>query len=49
MVKELKTLSSDAPISQALEIFKEPKSEGKTIFGIMVTNGQGSIVGMISI
>ncbi|MCP4669879.1 MAG: CBS domain-containing protein [Desulfobacula sp.] len=48
MVKEFKTLSPDAPISQALTIFKESKSQGNTIFGIMVTNGQGSIVGMIS-
>ena len=48
MVKEFKTLSPDAPLSQALEIFKESKSQGRTIFGIMVTSGQGSIAGMIS-
>ncbi len=48
MVKEFKTLSPDAPISKAIKIFKESKSQGKTIFGIMVINGQGSIAGMIS-
>ncbi|MEN8210854.1 MAG: CBS domain-containing protein [Thermodesulfobacteriota bacterium] len=48
METEFKTLSPDAPISQALAIFKKSKLDKKTIFGIMVTNEQGSIVGMIS-
>ena len=48
MKTEFKTLSPDVPISQALAIFKKSKLDKKTIFGIMVTNKQGSIVGMIS-
>ena len=48
MKTEFKTLRPDAPISQALAIFKKSKSDKKTIFGIMVTNEQGSIVGMLS-
>jgi len=48
MKTQFETLSPDAPISQALEIFKKSKSDRETIFGIMVTNEQGSIVGMLS-
>ena len=48
MKTQFKTLSPDAPISQALAIFKKSKSDKETIFGIMVTNEQGSIVGMLS-
>jgi len=48
MKTEFKTLNPDAPISRALAIFKKSKSDRKTIFGIMVTNEQGSIVGMLS-
>lgn len=48
MKTQFKTLSPDAPISQALAIFEKSKSDKETIFGIMVTNKQGSIVGMLS-
>ena len=48
MKTQFKTLSPDAPISQALAIFKKSKSDKETIFGIMVINEQGSIVGMLS-
>jgi CBS domain-containing protein len=48
MVTNFQTLNPDDLISKALEIFKNSKSEGGTIFGIMVTNGQGKISGMIS-
>ncbi len=48
MVTDFKTLSPDASIFEALKIFKSSKSQGNTIFGIMVTNKDGSIAGMIS-
>ncbi len=48
MAREFETLSPDASITEALKIFKTSKTDGKTIFGIMVTNEQGSIVGMMS-
>ena len=48
MVTHFKTLSPDSPITEAFEIFKTSKREGKTIFGIMVTDKEGAIVGMIS-
>jgi len=48
MKTQFKTLSPDASISQALAVFKKSKSDKETIFGIMVTNEQGSIVGMLS-
>lgn len=48
MVTHFKTLSPDSPITEALEIFKASKREGKIIFGIMVTDKEGAIVGIIS-
>ena len=48
MVTDFKKVSPDSPVSRVLEIFKEPKPDGKTIFGIMVIDGDGSIAGMIS-
>ena len=48
MRTDFKTLNPDSPISEALEIFKASKQEGKTIFGIMVTDKDGSIAGMMS-
>ena len=48
MVTDFKKVNPDSPISKVLEIFKTPKSDGKTIFGIMVIDGDGSIAGMIS-
>lgn len=48
MVTNFKTLSPDSPITEALEIFKTSKQEGKIIFGIMVTDKEGAIVGIIS-
>jgi len=48
MKTEFKTLSPDASISHALKVFQKSKLDGETIFGIMVTNKQGSIVGMLS-
>ncbi|NOX34154.1 MAG: CBS domain-containing protein [Deltaproteobacteria bacterium] len=48
MATSFKTLRPDSPISEALEIFKTSKLDGKTIFGIMVTDKGGSIEGMIS-
>jgi len=48
MVTNFKTVSPDSPISEALEIFKASKSDGKTTFGIMVIDKDESIAGMIS-
>ena len=48
MVTRFKTLNPDPPITKALEIFKSSKLDGKTIFGIMVIDKDGSIVGMLS-
>lgn len=48
MVTRFKTLNPDSPITIALEIFKSSKLDGKTIFGIMVIDKDGSIVGMLS-
>ncbi len=48
MKTNFKTLSPDSPISEALDIFKRSKKDGKTIFGIMVTDQDGAIAGMIS-
>ena len=48
MVTRFKTVSPDSPITKALEIFKSSKLDGKTIFGIMVIDKDGSIVGMLS-
>lgn len=48
MKTEFKTLGPDAPISKALEIFRTSKQEGKTIFGIMVTDKEEAIAGMLS-
>ncbi len=48
MVTNYKTLTPDSSILEALEIFKSSKSHGKTIFGIMITEKNGSIAGMIS-
>jgi len=48
MRTDFKTLNPDSPISEALEIFKASKKDGKTIFGIMVTDKDGSIAGMMS-
>ncbi len=48
MVTSFKTLSPDSPITDVLDIFKASKLDGKTIFGIMVTDEEGSIAGMIS-
>ncbi|MCD4718254.1 MAG: CBS domain-containing protein [Desulfobacula sp.] len=48
MITDFKTLNPDSPISDALKIFKASKVSGKTIFGIMVIDKDGSIAGMIS-
>ena len=48
MKTNFKTLSPDSPISEALDIFKTSKVDGKTIFGIMVTDKKGAVVGMMS-
>ena len=48
MKTNFKTLNPDSSISEALDIFKMSKVDGKTIFGIMVTQKDGSIAGMIS-
>jgi len=48
MDSNFKTVNSEDPLSYALEIFKDSKSEGRTIFGIMVTDRHGSLQGMIS-
>ena len=48
MVSNFKTLHPDSPIVEALDIFKTSKLDGKTIFGIMVTDKDGSIAGMLS-
>jgi len=38
MKTNFKTLSPDSPISEALDIFKTSTVDGKTIFGIVVTD-----------
>jgi len=48
MKTNFKTLSPDSPISEALDIFKTSTVDGKTIFGIVVTDKDGTITGMIS-
>jgi len=48
MVTRFYTLNPDSPITKALEIFKSSKLDGKTIFGIMVIDKDGSIAGMLS-
>jgi len=48
MITNFKTVSPDSPISEALEIFKVSKPDGKTTFGIMVIDKDESIAGMIS-
>ena len=48
MVTDYKTLSPDSSIFEALEIFKSSKKDGNTIFGILVTEKDASIAGMIS-
>jgi CBS domain-containing protein len=48
MVTNFDTLKPGDSISSALKIFKKSKSRGGTIFGIMVTDEQGLILGMLS-
>ncbi len=48
MKTDFKTLNPDSPILNALDIFKSSKKSGNTVFGIMVTEKDGSIAGMIS-
>ncbi len=48
MKTEFKTVGPDFPISQALEVFRASKQAGKTIFGMMVIDKEGTIVGMLS-
>jgi CBS domain-containing protein len=48
MKTNYKTLNPDSSIFEALEIFKLSKEDGKTIFGILVIENDGSIAGMLS-
>ncbi len=48
MKTNYKTLSPESSIFEALKIFKSSKQDGNTIFGIMVTEKDGSIAGMMS-
>jgi CBS domain-containing protein len=44
------TLKPETPIGQAVHVFKEAGQEsGRAVFGLMVTNGQGKLVGMLSV
>ncbi len=48
MMTEFKTVKPDDSIIKALDIFKTSKQDGRTIFGMMVIDGDGAIAGMIS-
>lgn len=44
------TLKPEAPIGQAVQVFKEAHQQtGRTMFGLMVTDDQGKLVGMLSV
>jgi CBS domain-containing protein len=44
------TLKPETPIGQAVHVFKEAGQEsGRAVFGLMVTNDQGKLVGMLSV
>ena len=43
------TLGPDTPLNEAVKMFQQAsKEEGRKIFGMMVTDGKGNLVGMIS-
>ena len=43
------TLAPETPISEAVNIFKQAsQQEGRRLFGMMVLNGDGDLVGMLS-
>lgn len=48
METDFNTLRPDDPIAAAINIFRNSKSRGRTVFGIMVTNDAGEVVGMLS-
>ncbi len=49
MTPRFHTLSPEMPISEALKRFQQAtEAEGRQIFGMLVTDGSGSMVGMLS-
>ena len=43
------TLTPDTPLDEAVKMFQQAsKEEGRKIFGMMVTDSEGNLVGMIS-
>jgi CBS domain-containing protein len=44
------TLKPETPIGEAVHVFKEAGQEsGRAVFGLMVTNDQGKLAGMLSV
>ena len=44
------TLKTETPIGEAVHVFKEAGREsGRAVFGLMVTNDEGQLVGMLSV
>ncbi|MEJ2137802.1 MAG: CBS domain-containing protein [Desulfofustis sp.] len=49
MVTGFHTVSPQTPISEAVKLFRQASSEeGRRIFGMMVLDDQGNLVGMLS-
>lgn len=49
MSRNFKTLKPNVPLNDAVSIFKQAeKEEGRKIFGMMVTDDNGRLVGMLS-
>ena len=49
MTTRFHTLTPETPVNEAVKLFKQAsQEEGRKIFGIMVTNNDGHLIGMIS-
>ncbi len=49
MATQFHTLLPDTPVTEAIKIFKHAsREEGRKIFGMMVTDADGRLVGMLS-
>ncbi len=48
MSTDYETLSPDLPISEAVKRFRQASAKGRKIFGMMVTDESGRLVGMLS-
>jgi len=50
MTTEFHTLTPQTPVSQAVKLFKQAQDdEGRKIFGMMVVDDKGKLVGMLSL